>query len=83
MPAQRLAQLGDSDDEHEVEEQLERGGATLLVGIVDGPQVRRAAEDECSSRTSFSRGSGRRNVRIVSAVARRVSHGLVRLLDPL
>jgi hypothetical protein len=51
VAAEGLAQLGDGNDEYEIEEQFKRGGATLLVGIVDGPQVRRASEDECPSRT--------------------------------
>jgi hypothetical protein len=41
MAAQRLAKLSDGDDEHEVEEQLQRGGVALLVGIVDRPQAGR------------------------------------------
>jgi hypothetical protein len=39
---QGVAELGDSDDEHKIEEQLQRRGAALLVRGVERPQARRA-----------------------------------------
>lgn len=83
MAAQGLAQLGDSDDKHKVEEQFKRRGATLLVGIVDGPEVRRPPERRCPSRTSLCRCTSRRKVRIFGAVAGSLSHGFVHISGPL